>query len=326
MKRIGFVLLAVPVLLHAIDGTVVNRTTGKPQPNAVVELMKLGKGMDSVGTTKTDAQGRFEFKVAVEQVPYLVQAQFGGVHYNKMIPPGTPSSGISVDIFDAVPKAAAAKVAEHVLFVQPDSNGVQVNEIIEYQNTGNVTLYDPKNGTVRFFLPAASKGEAQVTVNTANMMPLQKSADKTGQADIYSVDSPIKPGQTRIEIAYRVPASDSFEVRILDGSKAKLVVPNGVKLTAEGLVQIGTEPSTQAVVYDVQAPKLVAKLEGTGSLRATAPADQSASDEDTGGGIEAKKPMIYERLYWILGLVFAMLAFGFVLLYRKDLAARAARR
>ena len=325
VKKIGFVLLLAPALLHAIDGTVINRTTGKPQPNTLVELMKLGKGMDSVGSTKTDAQGHFEFKVTVEQVPYLIQAQFGGVHYNKMIPPGTPSSGVSVDVFDATNKASATKVADHVLFVQPDSSAVQVNEIIEYQNTGNVTFYDPKNGTVRFFLPEAAKGEARVTVNTSNSMPLQKSADKTSQPNIYSVDSPIKPGQTRIEIAYQVPATDSLEVRVLDGSKAKVVVPNGVKLTADGLVAIGTEPTTQATVYDVQAPKLVAKLEGTGSLRAAA-ADQNASDEDTGGGIEAKKPMIYERLYWILGLVFAMLAFGFIVLYRKSPAARAARR
>ena len=93
VTRIGFVLLLAPALLFAIDGTVINKTTGKPQPNAVVELMKLGKGMDSAGTAKTDAQGRFEFKVPVEQVPYLVQAQFDGVHYNKMIPPGSPDFG-----------------------------------------------------------------------------------------------------------------------------------------------------------------------------------------------------------------------------------------
>ncbi len=327
VTRIGFVLLLAPALLFAIDGTVINKTTGKPQPNAVVELMKLGKGMDSVGTAKTDAQGRFEFKVPVEQVPYLVQAQFDGVHYNKMIPPGTPTSGVSVEVFDVTAKSSTAKVGDHVLFIQPDSNSVQVNEIIEYQNSSNLTFNDPKNGTVRFFLPTAAKGEAQVTVSTGNAMPLQKSADKTSQPNVYSVDSPIKPGQTRVEIAYRIPVADTLEMRILDGSRAKVVVPSGVKLTSDGLVQLGTEPSTQAGIYDVRAAKLVAKLEGTGSLRGAAAGEQAvAGDEDSGGGIEAKKPMIYERLYWILGLVFAMLAIGFAMLYRKDLAARTARR
>lgn len=326
VKAIGFVLFLAPALLFAIDGTVINKTTGKPQPNTVVELMKLGKGMDTVGTVKTDAQGRFEFKVPVEQVPFLVQAQVEGVHYNKMIPPGSPTSGVSVEVYDVSAKPATAKVADHVLFVQPDGKTVQVNEIIEYQNDSNLTFNDPKNGTVRIFLPDATKGEAQITVNTANAMPLQKSAEKTAQAGVYKIDTPIKPGQTRVEIAYQTPAADSLELRILDGSKAKVVAPNGVKLTADQLVQIGTEPSTQATVYDVRAPKIVAKLEGTGSLRAAAQSDQATGEEDGGGGIESKKPMIYERLWWILGSVFAMLVIGFTMLYRKDLSAKAARR
>jgi hypothetical protein len=326
VKRIGLVLLFAPALLFAIDGTVVNRTSGKPQPNATVELMKLGAGMDTVGTVKTDAQGHFEFKVPVEQVPYLVQAQFGGVHYNKMIPPGTPSTGVTVDIFDVSNKPGDAKVAEHVLFVQPGDAAVQVNEIVEYQNAGKTTFYDSKNGTVRFFLPASTKGEARVSVNTANSMPLQRSADKTPQADVYTVDSPVKPGQTRFDIVYQVPAGQPLEFRILDGSKAKVVVPSGVTLTGDGLTQLGAEPQTKAVIYDMKAPKVIAKLEGTGSLQAAASAGEGASEEDTGGGIESKKPMIYERLYWILGLTLAMLVLGGAMLYRKELAAKVARR
>ena len=110
---------------------------------------------------------------------------------------------MAVEVFDVTAKPSAAKVADHVLFIQPDSNAVQVNEIIEYQNNSNLTYNDPKNGTVRFFLPTAAKGEAQVTVSTGNMMPLQKSADKTSQANVYSVDSPIKPGPDPVR--HRLP-------------------------------------------------------------------------------------------------------------------------
>ena len=106
-----------------------------------------------------------------------------------------------------------------------------------------------------------------------------------------------------------------------------MVVPTGVTLTRDGLVQVGTEPTTQAGIYDVGRPR--SWPSSRARVRCVRPRLGRAgcgSEEDTGGGIEAKKPMIYERLYWILGFVFAMLAIGFAMLYRKDLAARADRR
>ena len=77
------------------------------------------------------------------------------------------------------------------------------------------------------------------------MMPLQKSADKTSQADVYSVNYPVKPGPdagSTSPTGFRV--ADTFELRILDGSRAKVVVPNGVKLTQTDWLSWGPSHDT----------------------------------------------------------------------------------
>ena len=44
----------------AITGTVMNRTTGKPQAGITVSLLRMGqKGPEPAGDVKSDAQGKF---------------------------------------------------------------------------------------------------------------------------------------------------------------------------------------------------------------------------------------------------------------------------
>src|SRR5262245_38938846 len=51
-------LLSVPAVA-AITGTVINRTTGQPQPGATVGLNKLGQnGIELIDQAKSDANGR----------------------------------------------------------------------------------------------------------------------------------------------------------------------------------------------------------------------------------------------------------------------------
>ena len=68
-------VVALP-LSAAIDGTVINRTTGKPQAGVSIALVKPGQGgMKTLGTTATDVSGHFAF--AQDQPgggPQLLQA------------------------------------------------------------------------------------------------------------------------------------------------------------------------------------------------------------------------------------------------------------
>ncbi len=46
-----------------ITGTVTNGTTGKPAGGDEVTLLSLSQGMQEVGSTKTDAQGKFSCRL-----------------------------------------------------------------------------------------------------------------------------------------------------------------------------------------------------------------------------------------------------------------------
>ncbi len=94
-----------------MDGVVVNGTTGKPQPNVIVSLVQPSQGgMQTLGSTKTDADGKFHIDKEA-QGPQLVQAFYAGVQYNKMVFPGAPATGIQVDVFDSSNKSGFAKVS-----------------------------------------------------------------------------------------------------------------------------------------------------------------------------------------------------------------------
>ena len=124
MKTLLVAFLSVAVMSAAIDGTVTNKTTGKAQPSATVTLIKLGGGMETVASAKSDARGKFTIAQDLQAgTPYLVQTLYQGVTYNKTIPPGTPATGMAVDVFDSSPKGGDAKVVQHMVLFEPSGTG-----------------------------------------------------------------------------------------------------------------------------------------------------------------------------------------------------------
>lgn len=310
-------LLLSPAAFAAIDGTVTNRTAGKPQSGISVNLIKLGGGMEIASSVKTDGQGRFSFEVQPDaQTPYLVQAFHEGVSYSKMIQPGTPATGLAIDVFDLSASGGSVKTTEHILFLEPGQAGLQVNEIMAIQNSGNTTYNDADNGTLRFWLPPAANGQVRVSFNTGAGVPIQRQAQKTKQANVWSVAYPIKPGETRVNLTYTVPTPEAFESRILHSGNLRVVAPHGVQISGPEVKALGTEPQTQATVYAATGPEL--KLAISGTPVATAAAAPAEGGEDPGGSIEQKLPFMYNRLALVLSLAGAILFVGLVILYRRQ--------
>src|SRR5580704_1848598 len=71
----GFCLLASGSwLLASVDGVVMNLTTGKPQPAVIVSLVQPGsKGMQTLASVKSDAEGKFQIDKEVPPGPALLQ-------------------------------------------------------------------------------------------------------------------------------------------------------------------------------------------------------------------------------------------------------------
>ena len=68
-------------LAQNITGTVTNGTTGKPAAGDDVTLLSLSQGMQEIGSTKSDAQGKFSLPAPADQAPHMVRVTHGGVNY-----------------------------------------------------------------------------------------------------------------------------------------------------------------------------------------------------------------------------------------------------
>lgn len=298
-----------------------NATTHTPQAGVALALVQPGQnGMQTLASTKSDAAGKFAFDKTVAG-PQLIQAQYNGVTYNKMVMPGAPSTNLEVSVYESTNKPGTADIAQHMILVQPSTENVSVSESFLLQDSSQYTYNDPANGTLQFFLPPEANGKVRVTINAPGGMPIQRPAEATKQKNIYKVNYPIRPGETRIDIAYTVPATSPMTLsgKVLHkNGKARLVAPQGVTLSGDNIKSIGQEPTTQASIYDIEGSTYKVEIQGTGALETQ---DQAQSDEDSGQPqIQQVQPRIYDHLYWIAGLAFAVLGLGSYLLARNPAA------
>lgn len=175
--------MTVAFTVHAaVEGTVVNGTTGKPQPGTVVTLVSMGGGITAVRAKATsDAAGNFRIDETVRGQE-LLQAVHQGVTYNRLLQPETPASQVTLEVYDVSGAMVAAKVLRHAVLLEPSGTNLKVRENILLRNEGKLTLRSPKEGAFRFFLPDAAAESLRVSSRAATGMPLQQTPVRTGGA------------------------------------------------------------------------------------------------------------------------------------------------
>jgi hypothetical protein len=98
-----------------------------------------------------------------------------------------------------------------------------------------------------------------------------------------------------------------------------LIAPQGMSFKGDKLTERGVEPRTQANIYETSAGPFTILVEGAGTLRGQT--QESSSDEERGNTpIDVIQPRIYDRVYWILGIAFALLGIAFFRLYGRPAA------
>lgn len=327
MKHLVCLLLLSLPVFAAIDGTVMNRTTGKPAAGVSMALIKPGQnGMQTIGATTTDASGRFVFeKDQPGGGPQLLQAKYKGVDYNKLMTPNIPTSNVEVDVFEATKSPAVAHVAERMLTLEPSTSQIGVTETVIIQNNSETTYDNDTLGGLVFFLPPAANGQARVNASGPQGMPLPRAAQKTSAENVFKVDFPIKPGQTEFDVNYTLPAGSPFTyrgrvvgVKGMPTGPLRLIAPPGVTLAGTDLQKVGTEPKTQATIYTVTAAEnFSADITGTGAFRPPG-SDASAGDDSDSPEVTQGQPPIYRYMIWLVSLAFGILGIGLVVLFRSS--------
>jgi hypothetical protein len=197
------------------------------------------------------------------------------------------------------PAMAATKVGKHMILFEPGGGQMVVNETYLCRTTGG--------GRLQFYLPAAANGQVQVNATAPGGTPIQAAVKKTSKPDVYAVDFPAKPGETRFDLSYTVPYTEGapYEGKIVtQDDNTYLIAPSGMTLEGENLNDLGLEPRTQDHIYGLTgaAYKVVLTAE--------------AADSDSGPRIEQIMPRIYGQAWLIAALALGALALGLALLYR----------
>jgi hypothetical protein len=320
--RLAMALVLIPAsLFAAIEGTVINGTTGKPEPSVKISLVQPGAGgMQAIATSTSDANGKFSIDHELPPPPALLQADYKGVQYTQVQPPGRPTTGIQFQIFESATKPPKEMQMAHLIMIEPSPTSLEISETFLIRNESTTTFQDSANGTAQFYPPKTAGDKVQVSVTPPTQMTIQRQAVKGVKPGSFKIDYPVRPGETRYDMHYTLPASESFSGKVVESERpTTIVTPLSVQLSGDGIKELGVEQDVQARLYQVTTPSYAVKIEGTGSIRERQA--KAGPEEDTGQPKTTEiLARIYDKMYWVLGLTFGILALGGTLLFRKGAA------
>jgi hypothetical protein len=333
-----------------IHGTVTNMTSNKPAVGDKVSLLSLSAALDEVGTTKTDAQGRFTLTTPTE-APYLIKVEHDKGSYFKNVPPGTTQAEITV--YDVAPKVDGVSTEADVMRVEAENGQLKVTENYFVKNVSSPPRTQSSEHTYEVVLPPDATLEGAATVGPSNM-PLAATPDPVSPKGHYAFAFPIRPNEgdsgTRFQLTYHVPYSGSYKFapKLMEpADNVAVMVPKSMKFepgagTSYQTVPDGTDAQTflmrgvkpgQALEFTVSGTGAFPRdsqaggpngpdgaAGGAGAQGAGDAAPQGGPGSGPGGGlgnpIDTPDPLAKYK-YWILGALALVLAGAAAFLLRK---------
>jgi hypothetical protein len=329
----------------SITGIVTNKTTNKPSGGDDVVLIRLAQGMQEAGRTKTDAKGRFTLEIPNgDNGLHLVRVTHDKANYFRPAPPGTQS--VEVEVFNAAAKVKGVSSEANVMRLQTDESGkaLRIIENFFVKNESNPPLTQFSDRPFEFYLPEGAVVEGSAALAPGGM-PVQASPTPLGDPNHYAFIFPIRPGETRFQISYRLPYSGSlkFAPRMtMPTDTIAIMMPKSMtfkpgpsapyspvteETTAQTYVARNAQPS-QALDFTVSGTGQMPRDTGAAAAGGAAAADASApagaggatssaaSDTRPGGGLgvpldpEGTNDPWAKYKWWILGGLGLVMAVG----------------
>jgi hypothetical protein len=222
-------------------------------------------------------------------------------------------------VYEATDKAPQGLRIQHLILLEPTATKLAVEEIFIAENDSQFAFQDAANGTLRVILPEGAPQDVRVTINSTGV-PIQRPLEKGRRPGEFKISYPIKPGETRFEFGYDLPASATFTGKVVPGQAVtRLLTAGSVTLSGDGVVPLGQEPQTQARFYGFSGDTFTVNISGIGTLR-TPSLDVPAEESGAPKCCQEVPARVLNQMGWILGLSFAILAAGGALLYRRGRA------
>jgi hypothetical protein len=328
----------------SITGIVTNKTTNKPSGGDDVVLIRLAQGMQESTRTKTDAKGRFTLEIPNgDNGLHLVRVTHDKANYFRPAPPGTQS--VEVEVFNAAAKVKGVSSEADVMRIQTDESGkaLRIIENFFVKNESNPPLTQFSDRPFEFYLPEGAVVEGSAALAPGGM-PVQAAPVPLGEPNHYAFIFPIRPGETRFQISYRLPYGGSlkFAPRVMMPTDTiAIMMPKSMtfkpgpsapytpvteETAAQTYVARSVEPS-QALDFTVSGTGQMPRDTGAGAAAGGAAADASAgaggggassaaSDTRPGGGLgvpldpEGTNDPWAKYKWWILGGLGLAMAVG----------------
>lgn len=328
---VSLAFLSVASLAAAqITGTVTNRTTNKPSPGDTVVLLRLAQGMQEVATATTDAKGVYTLKAPADGA-YLVRVTHEKATYFGPVMPGTKT--VNVDVYNVSSHVTGVSTEAIVIRAQTDASGKTLNVVENFfvKNDSKPALTQFSNDPFGFFLPVGAVVEASAAMAPGGM-PVAASPVPLGDKGHYTFLFPIRPGETRFQVAYHVPYPGTLSLDMKVDTPTDtfaVIVPKSMNFTPVAgapFNPINDDVNAQTFVargVDAKTP-VGFQLTGTGSLprepqsgeqsgtqaqgAASSGQDVSTNDTAPGKGLGnpldpngTREPLSTKYKWWILG-------------------------
>ncbi len=329
--RILLILLTSFALTAAADagtlsGTVINRTTGKPEPNVALDLLSPTAGMAELATATSDAQGHFSVtKDSIGAAPVLIRATFHDVSFNTFAPPGRPN--VEVEVYDISKDPKSITVPSHVIIFEPQDTKLIGAEEYSIQNASQPpAAFFRTEGNFDFAIPENATLNQVSTTTSMGMAITQASIDK-GKGR-FAIAYPFRPGQTSVRLSYELPYTNNSATLKLPatypGAKLLVVVPPGITVTGDGLTAAGQEQGMTVFTHEPLPAKgiLSVSLSGVATTPPQGadqgPAQEGNSRQDQGPEVIAAPSRLNDFKWYLFAGLAALFAMGALLLSRKQ--------
>lgn len=306
------VATAVPSGAFTISGKVINGTTGDKSPDVEVIVVNPSGGMTQEKKVRA-VDGRFTVSDLKDDSPiFLVRVDYKGISFTESVRPGQQQGDLVIMIYEPTDSWENVRVSIPHLVAQRDGSHLVIEQLYELNNVGNHAIA-PGDASFRFRVPQENHGIEELYVSALGM-PIERTPEPTDEPGIYKLSYPIRPGITRVGLAYSVPyENDTFTITdellydidevIVYGVDPDMKVMANVDVVVE-------EAAHEMVSYTMPSLKQGTKLELTftgGSGRSSIPA---AEAQATPGSISVvPNEMEDVSLMMMVIVLLALLAF-----------------
>ena len=202
--------VVAPAHAFTIRGQVVNGTTGAAVNDAKVAVVNPSGGM--MQEREVEAKGgRFEVAGLDDKAPiYLLRVDYDGVPYNVPVQVDGTDQDITVTVYESTSSWDGIKVSSPHLAASWQGNHLSIEQLFEISNeSAPPRTATGDAGYFKLFIPAEMESLTTCFVTSLGV-PVDRGPIPTDEANVYRVEYPIRPGLTRIGIAYKVPYAGQY--------------------------------------------------------------------------------------------------------------------